>query len=136
MTFEFIIIYITLEFIMWLERHSVGDFGTSCIYSWAKTLPISVSQSASQSAAFSPLRIIKSIFPLLEGTRFGSSRKGRARIRRVIHFYYFSVSVGSIRDILHLPRITFMEFAANEGKYFYAPTLLFLFSVVNCARVS
>jgi len=57
------------------------------------------------------------------------------RIRRVIHFYYFSVSVGSIRDILHLPGITSMEFAANEGKYFYAPTLLFLFAVVNCASI-
>jgi len=28
-----------------------------------------------------------------------------------------------------------MESAANEGKYFYAPTLLFLFSVVNCASI-
>lgn len=135
MTSEFIINYVTSEFITWLERHSVGDFGTPCIHSRVKTrFPISVSQSASQSAAFSPLRVIKSIFPLLEGTRFGSSRMGRARIRHVIHFYYFSVSVGSIRDILYLPRITSMESAANEGKYFYAPTLLFLFSVVNCAQ--
>jgi len=28
-----------------------------------------------------------------------------------------------------------MEFAASEGKYFYAPTLLFLLSVVNCASI-
>jgi len=39
------------------------------------------------------------------------------------------------RYSLHLPGITFMESAANEGKYFYAPTLLFLFSVVNCASI-
>jgi len=90
---EFIIDHVTRK----IFRH----FETLCIYSRAKIrLPISVSQSASQSAAFSPLRVIKSIFPLLEGTRFGSSRKGHARIHRVIHFYYFSVSVGNIRDIL------------------------------------
>lgn len=47
----------------------------------------------------------------------------------------FSQRVGSIRDILHLPGITSMESAANEGKYFYVPTLLFLFSVVNCGSI-
>lgn len=96
------------------------SFRTPCMRDRAKTgLSISVSQSASQSAVFSPLRVIKSIFPLLEGTRFVSLRKGRARIRRVIQFYYFSVSAGSIRDILHLSWITSTESAANEVKYFY-----------------
>lgn len=106
-----------------IDRRCEGisdSYGTPCVCDRAKIgLLISVSQSASQSAAFSPLRVIKSIFPLLEGTRFVSLRKGRTRIRRVIQFYYFSVSAGSTRDILHLSWITSTESAANEVEYFY-----------------
>jgi len=90
---------------------------------------ISVSQSASQSVSFSPLRVIKSIFPLLEGTRFGNSKKGRAKIRRVIQFYYFSVSAGTIRDILHLLWIIFMKFVAIEGKYFHTSSVYYFYSL-------